>query len=150
MDDGLDTAVCKMCLQRTTFGRPHNEQVPHTGPVCGNYRQGESQTTERCQILLGDDASTIVPFVEHLELDGQECRLQLVESTVDALLEIDVLLLGPVVAEEANPAGEFRVVRCDGTRICIGAEVLPRIETPRNGISECSDRPATIWKSPSG
>ena len=76
-----------------------------------------------------------------LELDSQHRRLQRVESAVDALLEVDILLRRAVIAQRGDALGQCGVMGGDGTGIAECAEVFAGVKAPGHDVAAVADAP---------
>src|SRR5690242_15680539 len=78
----------------------------------------------------------VVPLVEVAELHTEDGRLQRVQTAVEALDLVHVLLALPVVTGQSEPVEEILVARHHRAGIAERTEVLARIEAERCRVTE--------------
>ena len=124
---GLDPGLAQPVSHPVAVLKPGREQVIDAGAL-RPLLHDHGVPREQLPVVLSAGAPRLVPGVEVLELDSQQCRLEPVEPFVEA--ELHVLALDPLaeVAQTAEPAGQQRVVGADSAAVSKRAEVLARVE----------------------
>jgi len=102
-------------------GRNEPPKMPHgLGPWC-RVRQLKRGLREDLCVFGGMIAPEVVPPVEMLEFDPEDCRRNRVKALVPAFNNVRVLAQLAEVSEQPYARGEFLVVGRDGDAISIRA-----------------------------
>src|SRR5436190_6346072 len=126
-----------MFLKEVALSVPDNEEMPGRFNACGNNWEIETlEALEFVEIKRGEAGTSLIPFVEFLELYPKQSSLEFIEPAVEALHFIEIFFPGAVIAESANAIGEFRIIGGDGARITESTEVLSGIEAMTCGIAQ--------------
>ena len=143
---GLDPGLAQPVSEPVAVLKPGREQVIDAGAL-RPLLHDHGVPREQLPVVRSAGAPRLVPGVEVLELDSQQCRLEPVEPIVEA--ELHVLALDPLaeVAQTAEPAGQQRVVGADSAAVSKRAEVLARVEGEAGGGAERADRPSAVLRA---
>src|SRR5205807_9042947 len=84
------------------------------------------------------------PAIKMTQLDGQDCRLQAVQSGTAPLEQVIVLLGSSVIGDHPATFNELRVVADNASSVTIRAKILARIEAEGATESECTYPPTSV------
>src|SRR5262249_59986456 len=99
VNGGVDLVGAEVGLERVATSRADHVLMVDVDPARIRGRDGY-EGREAAIVVPGNGAASAIARVEQAELHAQECRLQLVESTVGAIADMVVLGLLSVDAEQ--------------------------------------------------
>jgi len=135
MNHGLDTMLAQTIQEKVPFGIADHKEVPHWLRPIRDKRQNKiRQSGEAFEVGGRDPGTSLVPFLELPELHPEKSRLELVQARIEPLVEVVILDVGAVVAQDAHLFRKSIIVRGHGPPISEGPEVLTGIEAPGCGV----------------
>jgi len=81
------------------------------------------------------------------ELDTEDCRLDRIDSRIDADAGTDIALAPTVFANFTQRCGEGGIVRDDHTAVAKRTEVLCRVKTKARNVAERSRGPSAVHRA---
>src|ERR1700682_758401 len=112
-----------------------------------HYREFHATLLQVFQIVLRMTTSGFVPFAQASQFHSQYSRLQSVQTAVNALDLVRILLSATVVSQHSDSANQVLIVTYCCAAIAVRAQILSRIETETSCVSQ-GTHPAALPSGP--
>ena len=104
MDIGPDSMLLQIGLEPVPLFTSKYKQMPYWSSVL-YHRELEFRIMELCQIPRRDPPTRLVPLIQILQLDLEQCRLELIQPGIHSHIVMDIFFLRPIVPDCSNSGG---------------------------------------------
>ena len=148
MDRRLNLMACEMSHEGVAVCAPNDEEVPHmAAPLSFDKWQQNMRILNLTSIAIGNPATHFVLPIQIREFYRQERGLDFIESTIQALMIVEVLSIRSIVAQGTQETRQLCIIGRDPSAIAQSAKIFGRIKTESCRMSEGA-RFATFQRRP--